>query len=90
MNVNQNKEENRISFRIKDFKIAELDKLVKERGFKNRSELINEAIRQFIKGDEKLKQHLKFFYDMFVKNASKFVMDIDEINKVELIEGVLD
>ncbi|MFX1449719.1 MAG: CopG family ribbon-helix-helix protein [Promethearchaeota archaeon] len=90
MNDDKKKEENRISFRIKDFRIEELDTIVKERGFKNRSELINTAIHQFINGDEQLKENLKFFYDIFVKNASKFVMDINEIEKVEFIEGVLD
>ena len=90
MNDDKKKEENRISFRIKDFKIEELDAIVEERGFRNRSELINKAIHQFIYGDEQLKEHLKFFYDIFVKNASKFVMDISEIEKVEFIEGVLD
>ncbi len=84
--------ENRVTFRLKDFTIEQLDELVKEKGYENRSALINQAIKKLVEGkeDKKLKKHLKFFYDIFVKNASKFVMDINEIEKVELIEGVLD
>ena len=83
---------NKISFRIKDLSIEELDEVSKDKGFENRSKLINEAIKGLIepKFSEKYKEYLQFFYDIFLKNADKFQLTKEEIEKVEEIEGELN
>ena len=42
-----------ISIRIPIVLIRELDKIVKEKGYKNRAEAIRAAIREFIQKDKK-------------------------------------